>query len=536
MAIGPTHIERPLIAFLILLSTLYLATEVAFTSYLIDFLGAARTSEDIQTLENSGRMLTGIAVALFFFRPIINFSVKKGGFSWLTLFTVLVALPTTFFISYKFVASSIEQVVVHYTDLTTPNERREALIVSSVINSLYMIENENPLLTLNGDFIPVKLRKNNESRVVLASLPFLLLNVNDLEERVLTPLENTIRRNVLEKLGTAQHSYNDMFVKPMHDLIGPTYNGWVKAINAYRQARFEMTHLADQQFDEYREELALHHITINFAKSHPAVGKRVADKMIAKNPKFRPICARKGVPDSVIDFEEVINQEIEDQYNIAVGKLHLAGIALPTGNITLADFIRTPQARNLWKDKVADKVGDVELASRLNSFGPKLGASNVLFPAFNAAVIHPVVEDMVKERMANLTADVSKYTENDPLGKRAYSAMKGIIAIPFAIIFSMGGAIMHATKISALLINFFILNKIHSWLAAFLIMTSVVIAITFNGTPDFERLTVADALRGGLRALPIGEAMLNNTVAVQSRLYPIGVEIREISGFYNLPH
>jgi hypothetical protein len=526
---APPGVYRLITVLLLVATSFYLLTEIAFTSYLIEFLGAPRTAAEVLDIEHIGRRLTGIALALVLFPIVINLTIKVLGYSFQTMALIVVlVLPLTAFTSYHFVVWGIEKMVVGLTDNTTLASRQNALLVSAVVGRLHQTDDHLPVLTLNGEFVPNVLGKSVQQKIVLAALPFLISSVPEMRQKMMAALEATVRKSIRRRLGSDEQAYNDLFVRPMHDLIAPTYDGFVKALNAYRTARYERVRRADEEFDRYREELAQRRLTIDVAKRSKRVMDAVAKKIIAENPRFRQICDRKGIPDSVADFDEVVEHTIEDEYAGAIQNLDLVGLAPPAGDFTPDQFVALPQTKSLWGRRIGEHVKNDALARRIGEFGPRAGDSATIFGQFQSVVLTAYIDEEVASRMADVGEQIDRYVSGSEVAQRAYSATKSIIVIPIAIMFSMFGALTHFTKVGVLLLQLVGLGFFKAMTICVTVTVLVVTSLTRAYRDEMSDWRASAPIIAGLSANfgDCGTTAFRTTVVVQSRLYPIGLGAR----------
>ncbi len=215
---------------LLALTVGYLAIEVAFTSYLIEFLGSAPSQDEIHRVERVGRTLTGLALALFIF-PLILGRLRRLP-RWGTA-GVIAAVTLG---SIGLAQLAIEQLVVRTTERTSAEERRVALIATAGVNRIHAQDDGAPVLLVNDSFLPDVLRGTIEGRVILAALPFLLANTQAVERRLVDVLTKAAEERIRIGYGTPEKIFNQAYVPLVGEYVGGLYDAYVTAANQARTA------------------------------------------------------------------------------------------------------------------------------------------------------------------------------------------------------------------------------------------------------------------------------------------------------------
>jgi hypothetical protein len=171
----------------------YLLTEVAFASYLVEFLGVAPSKDEILALERWGRTLTGVALALILIPFVIPALPVIGQAPWLA---PAVGTAGVLALSIAVAQVGIDRLVQSLTDQTPAAERRMALIVNAGIGRIHAREDGQPALLVNQAFLPDALRDTVPGRFLLASLPFLLARAEAIDQRLVAVLTQAVDQRI----------------------------------------------------------------------------------------------------------------------------------------------------------------------------------------------------------------------------------------------------------------------------------------------------------------------------------------------------
>jgi hypothetical protein len=141
-----------------------------------------------------------------------------------------------------------------------------------------------------------------------------------------------------------------------------------------------------------------------------------------------------------------------------------------------------------------------------------------------------VIQAELKRERARLNSEVAAYGQGGLFAGDAYDAMKVVVVIPIAILFSMLGALGHGLKAVFLIARSIGLPR--GWSLAPVAAAAIgVIAVSLltRDSPAMARPEVQAMRRGFEQAFPA--AILRLTVNIQSKIYPIGLSLRQAVGY-----
>ncbi len=211
---------------LLVATAVYLTFEVGFNARLLDVAGRAGNDEAIAGLEQWGRIISGIAVALAFWGLLGQFACRQGK-AWPPLLlagamigSALIIVPAVY---------QIEKLIVDAGAGGTSRNRQIALQSVSMARYLHGFSYPDEIAPRNP--IPA----TPEGRAFYALLPSFYRSVittsNDL------PLaETAVRDQVERRLGSAEETYRDIYVATLRDLRSSYNEAYARGANAYADA------------------------------------------------------------------------------------------------------------------------------------------------------------------------------------------------------------------------------------------------------------------------------------------------------------
>lgn len=189
----------------------YLIFELSFNARLLDVIGCATDNNAIHNIENWGRILSGIAVTILVWGTLI---MPRARFP---VGLRLVLMGVTCILCTSTVYRLEEKLVTHLVDLSTGEQRKEAITINFVTNSL-----QNGTITLSGLSLTVGMMASPSEKQVMAILPFYILSIDNLDMKITDGLLAAIHNSLVNNGGDAQTLFDKNykpFVNHMHDLF-----------------------------------------------------------------------------------------------------------------------------------------------------------------------------------------------------------------------------------------------------------------------------------------------------------------------------
>lgn len=508
-------------ALLLIPTGVYLVTEVAFASYLVEFLGSAPSKAEVLALEWWGRALTGVALALLLIPTILKRLPPIPVLSLLVSGGLLVG-------SVALAQVAIDRLVTALTEATTAEERRLALIVQAGVQRIHAQEDGQPALHVNEGYLPVVLRESVPGRFILAGLPFLLGQAEGIERRLVDVLTQAAEERSRREIGPPEALFNQTYRPLMEQAIIRRYNGYVEAVNAARRGMQGRIRQADEDWQAYLSSLQANGLNHAVVPEVPRLRSAVSRRLRQQNPNFPP----DWVPRQREDFDQVYADQVRSRFRTALGQLRLAAPAPeledPERLVSPRDFVALPAVRETWRKEVAERVADQDFRDRLSAMGPQYLTTALAFLRFTEAVYGPAVEAKLAVERGRLQGAVAAYGRGGQYAAEAYDAAKLMIVVPLALGFSTLGALTHAGK--ALGLSLLALGLGWGRAIAIVMMAALVVLSAGQWAPRsaiVARPEVA-AMQAGLSAYQ--RLMMRTAIAVQQVLYPSGLTIRRALG------
>lgn len=190
---------------------IYLIFELSFNARLLDVIGCAGNSNAIHNIENWGRILSGMAVTILVWGTFVMPRAR------IPVGLRLVLMGVTCILCTITVYNLEEKLVVHLVDLSTGEQRKEAVTINFVTNSL-----QKGNLTLSGLPLAVGTMASPSEKQVMAILPFYILSIDNLDVKITDGLLAAIHNSLVNNGGDAQTLFDKgykPFVNHMHDLF-----------------------------------------------------------------------------------------------------------------------------------------------------------------------------------------------------------------------------------------------------------------------------------------------------------------------------
>lgn len=500
-------------------SAAYLCAELAFHSDLIDLLGTWPAKDQIDLVENYGRTLTGVAFALLLLPPAFKLILPYVR-TWQRLAALVPSIAVCLLIaSVPLSHAFIDHLVESLTQSRTAEQRKQALLSLFIVTHVHTKHDGQPALLVNDREAPKELRTTVPGRAILAALPFLLSQLPDIEHQAGEQLRIIVTDTLERELPSAERLFNDAYV-PSVRALADGYERYRSSSEAYdtQIRKNEIASFAD--WEKYTNAIGRRRLTPGRVAQDPDIRRQVSDELRRQDASL-PV---GWVPTSSSDFWAHRNRQARDKY---YSGLRTEGIPDPekTRPDSLEAFMALPAVRTRWCSSVTSKITQkAALAASVCEFGPRLGSSSAIFPAFKAAVYDPFFDQRIEDAIAKYKAEYRDYADGGRYAPDAFSAAKTVIVIPVGILCSLLGGYIHVFKLTLLLAHVFGWRR-YTW--AVVVTGSVFLAVVAAVLPRPAALE-QDQLAGAIHdaavrqwPLPV-RTMLNGLVNIERVIYPIG--------------
>lgn len=407
------------------LTVIYLIVELGFNAKLLDVVGSAANLTKIHQIENIGRALSGVAVALF----VLQLMIKRFSLSALTIACVISGLAT-----FLIIDRSVDTLVKN----SSLEFRRSSATLVLMQRGLV-----NGHLNLYGLNDKPEIFSQPQGKAFLALFPAMASAVNQLDNKLEEAKRQATIRIVEKELGGAAGYYDNVYVRAVKEIS--------KNFESYRltpdvSAAIDSEH--EKSWNEYLTTLGKRGWTPSsvpeyaYAKVARDVARKVGtpegwnlhDELVFKQAVARKV--RKRMSDKGIDKETI----------------KIKGSTIPL-NLDWRAFFLHPVVQETLREKM------------------KISAKVIIKPAydgttmkeFESVVYQSALKEIVDDRMKMLTAELDTFADGGKNYKAGLDAVATVIIPPIALGLSLFGAIAHGAKLIYLLLKVWMPKRNGLW-------------------------------------------------------------------------
>ncbi len=397
----------------------YLLLEFSFNSRLLDAVGGLTASTSIQGIEQWGRLLSGFAVALLAWPWILHGRVPARPLV-LVLLTALIMAGV-----YQGEKALLDGIVAR----SNPRERYAASNLMLLQHALLSGDARIDGLDLGRESMQAP-----DGKAFLATFPFMLLAIQDIDQKIADQRESLLRRMVDAAYGGPAANF-DRYARALRKLRSD-YADYLAGSRRYDAAIADIGRQQSQAWIRYESNLRRH--GLNPYSVSPFYAARVRASVrrsgVPVGPDWHP-----GDRDA---FYAAVARRVREQ---ADQRFH-ASIRAKLG----ADLAPNLDSTQFVDSAPIQKRLDSALCYPAGTAVP-LGYRN---PAeFDHAVYSKVIARVTAERLARLTAPVQDYADGGPDAAEGRANMRALVAPPLALAFSVSGAVVHIFKVFFFLIQ-----------------------------------------------------------------------------------
>ncbi|MDM0015436.1 hypothetical protein QTH87_23535 [Variovorax sp. J22P168] len=406
--------SRPTTLGLIVLTAIYLTFELAFNARLLDVVGGAASIDQVHHIEVYGRLLSGIAAALFVLQFLLRSSrsLSEGpGVIGITFWCLLTLGGV--YLSLQFVVDSL----VHNS---TARFRRQAM--NLVLVQRAMVQGRAQLDGLSHEDAQVFARP--EGKAFLALFPLLSSSIERLDEKI----DNAKQTLLEQQAGRELHGTRGVY---------ESYSATMKEV------RKQWTNYANGTSPQLDEEVRRqqHDAWVRYERDLARRGW----KPWTVPARYRPAVANQvrrdlpipgdWQPYDRLGFYKAVDEQVRDQARRrSDGSIRVGGQRVP-GGLEYKDFVLHPAIQ-------ADLRRQLELPA-----GVVVAPSYESGEQFVARFYKPLVQALAAEQLQRYTAPLDSFETggiNESLGR---DAARAALVPPIALLCSLLGAIGHLAKL-----------------------------------------------------------------------------------------
>lgn len=494
------------VKFLSIVTLVYLTFEMAFNAHLLDITGALSSVDDVTSVEHTGRLLSGVAIAIAVWGwGIFPLARRYEVSRFLTVCMLVISAG----LCIKGAYSGEDRLVRHFVDISSGQQRREAVVLQQLTAMVHQDR-----ISISGMDLTKNERLTPAGKAFMTVLPLEALSVDNLDGRVVDAIRNQVRQAVIKGAGDAAQQYNHD-VLPLQDAPQKMYNGYVRAVNGYHDALNGISDAQDKAWDRYLHELAKHNFYPANVPSyaHGSVISSVRRQGVPVPSNWNP-ADQQTFYDSL---ERSIRTRAEGDFHRAMSRI--AGSSDVSDNLSEKDFLALPGVSR-------------KIATPANSdIHPGMS-----FEEYKRRVWQPGVDKEVSKRVEAMNLEPSHFEDGGDRESMGRDAMEAAIAAPLALIFSILGATLHLFKVT----NYLLWWRRPAMRKSIRMTTigavvTVLLAIPFFRPNEVTRTHVFQALSEGVQksyAAPYGSIIdsgLKWIVQTEPMAYPLFAAARFIT-------
>lgn len=409
------------VRFMLLITFAYLSVEIPFSVYLNLFMSGSTTPAATARVEEFGRLMTGIAVAvaaLGYLLPKFSYSRKSFGgqiVSGGVVAAVSIGLTYGALRAYAEVSASLatnEQMQSAYIGMIT----RQKLATSGI-----------------GDLKP--LNDNPSWRAFVATAP-MAADTAKFAASMSASIQDLALEEADRSLGGSS-AFREKFFGGAFDTVRQSYNDYAEGSNAFNKKMASIGKDGDREWAEYMD--SLHK---EFPNGIPLRGWSTA-QVRGRVMERLPVSSNWNIVDKsgfMAAYWKTASAEIRKAYADKINAV-LGGEGFIEPGQSFDGFLANPTIQKKLRDELARKFGF--------SFAPGIISPTMSAAAFEATVFQPA-RLSVRQDFVKMTSDPSTFDQAVAAakGRDAYQAA----TLPsLAILLSLAGAALHIFKFSAYL-------------------------------------------------------------------------------------
>ncbi|WP_265453425.1 hypothetical protein [Aeromonas salmonicida] len=415
------------------MTVIYLVCELAFSADLLALCSREATIEEIDALEDIGRLLTGTAISLLFIGLFID---KQSIHPLLRAVYSLILIAGFTWLNHQVQDAFIDHRIA--SEFHSAEARKGAFLLTMAGRSL-----SNGTLNIRSIHTPDVLEHKPSLMAFVAIFPSLAFNYPNVQSEMNSLLKKAIAINVMKPcedmkhrdgcMGSPAQFNNEIWpevIKEVERRYADYTNGFNETVKRTSPSSLQST--ADNAWVRYVKKLR---------------GKGVTpDRVPPRRFGMVRIEVRKmGVP--VPDdwhpadrqtFNAIVRQKTYSNTWKALG--NKVGTSNPTKYMSIQAFMLTAKVQQSVQKKLgAPKGRQIPLVTR--------------FDDIKRLVYLPIANQAISKLHAEVDSAATRFVGDGPLVEKADSAVKTLVVVPLALLMSLLGGFGHMIKITTLLLR-----------------------------------------------------------------------------------
>ena len=405
----------------------YLIFELSFSARLLDVAGGVSSQDDIDGIEWYGRVLSGIAFGLLFFRMIIEteWNIKQK----------IVSLAVVFSLSLFAMYQLQEWTVRYFIDRLSDEERKQAVVLAIAAPQIASgdVDIANQQYGEGG-------RDSASAKSFVALFPALALYKESIDKDIekLTPLfvKSQLTRSCEAGtegcIGDSQAFHNNVWAKIVEESQNK-YNAMVKSY----QSETSSSSIKKQQNKAWKLHVSVVRSKTGYDPDN--VPEYMHDKIRARLKKDHGLILPNGWnPSDRSSFNNAISNKIYRQADKSLSRQ--LGRSIPN-NFSFEWFFK-------------QKITQQHIRETLNITNKKMTFPLVYTHAESEKYVYTkVLEHFVDKELSRLKSDAKEFALEGKHEEIGESAAKRVFVPTIALLFSLLGGLAHFIKSGALVLE-----------------------------------------------------------------------------------
>lgn len=482
--------------FLILLTVGYLVVELAFNARLLDVVGSGASNDEIHNIEVSGRLLSGVAAALVVLQILLNHRANLRKWKHLPQaknrpWSLRLPLPSSWFaivlccgLTIGAVYATVEQIVDHYVDNSSAEFRRQSLNI--VLIQKAIVEGRVRLAGLEDD---PKLFAKPEGKVFLALFPAMAASVDKLQDKIEHAKLVLIAEHVGREAGGAQGYYDSYSkaIRRVHDQWSNYHK--LRNVDSSLESTIDQRHTT--AWNNYLRDLGKRGWTPSTVPTayHDRVRSQVR-KGGAPVPSHWDLTDEDG-------FRAAVASQVRRKVSGQAQQVKVRGQVIPPG-LSFPAFVQHAAVQAELRDQLR-LPSQVQVPSNIQDQ-----------QAFRRQMFEPMRMAQARKELTKYAAPISSFENNGKNAEQGLDATRAALVPPFALTFSLLGAVGHFSKLVYLLCTLVLvcvelvrkesLHGVYGW------ALKGVLVVVFAGT-----LQLVSSMNNNVTTSALYQTLINST-------------------------
>lgn len=489
------------IVFMAIVTPMYLAFELGFNASLLNTTGTLVSFSQVQDIEQWGRIISGVALALFVWGVVLLPLAEALRVRLSIVFALLLA---TLALSIMFTFDVEKHIVDSRVDQQTAAQRRLAVQVQAAQSAIFTGK-----LTLAGMPSSIDL-SSPAGKAFMSVFPFLVTSVPDLGARMKDVLPAAIEQTVRTRSPDPAKLYNTTILAA-DDQVEASYRQYVAGENQRIVALSNERADERLQWDSYVQNLQFR--GLNYRNVPLRYWGQVRRDLSARGLDL-PI---GWDPADQVTFDRAVDRNVEETANLAYANAtsFVTGRPLPL-NMSFIEFARIPQVVSSWRSSLHLAAGHDPWLTPLTPYSE-----------WEVRDYDSKINAKVQQELYNIFLPTEDFEPGGSMEQQGFQAAEAMYAPPVALSFSILGALIHLFKSAKylLLVGLRRHARLIHW-------ATLAVAIGLGMTPFFlpnaiSESKVFSAMAGdmgqnlGMENGPVAADLTRWVVQAQPYFYPV---------------